>query len=155
MQGVRGFLLSGVIFAVCACTPLEPDTGPPVDDTPVADRDGYGNPDLNGIWQTMGSAHWDLEAHGARMGPVVELGALGAIPAGLGVVEGGEIPYQPWARERQRENQADWMARDPAVKCFMPGVPRANYMPFPFQIVQGPEHILITYEFAGASRIVY
>ncbi|MCH8142581.1 MAG: hypothetical protein IH908_13395 [Proteobacteria bacterium] len=154
-RGIRSFLLFSVVFAFCACTPQQPDNNPPVDSPPVADRDGYGNPDLNGIWQALGSAHWDLEAHAARAGPVVELGALGAIPAGLSVVEGGEIPYQPWARAKQLENRDDWMARDPAVKCFMPGVPRANYMPFPLQIVQGREHILITYEFAGASRIVY
>ncbi len=118
-------------------------------------RDGYGNPDFNGIWQALGTAHWNLEAHAATEGPVVALGALGAIPAGLTVVEGGTIPYLPEARETRRQNRVDWIARDPAVKCYLPGVPRATYMPFPFQIVQGSDHILITYEFAGASRIVY
>ena len=118
-------------------------------------RDGYGNPDFNGIWQAMGTAHWNLEAHAAEEGPIVALAALGAIPAGLGVVEAGPIPYQPWARAQQRENHADWLSRDPAVKCYLPGVPRATYMPFPFQIVQGPDDVLIAYEFAGASRIVY
>ena len=152
---VKNFLLFGMIFALYTCAPPQSNNIPPVNSPPVADTDGYGNPDLNGIWQAMGSAHWDLEAHAARAGPVTELGALGAIPGGLSVVEGEEIPYQPWARARQLENQAEWMVRDPAVKCFLPGVPRANYMPFPFQIVQAREHILITYEFAGASRIVY
>ena len=118
-------------------------------------RDGYGHPDLNGIWQAMGTAHWDLEPHQARMGAVVELGALGAVPAGLGVVVGGEIPYQPWARKQQQANRTDWMARDPAVKCYMPGIPRATYMPFPFQIIQGEKTILFAYEFAAASRVVY
>ena len=114
--------------------------------------DGY--PDLNGIWQAMGSAHWDLEDHAARPGPVEELGALGAIPAGLGVVDGGEIPYQPWAAEKRAENVANWVKLDPAVKCFMPGIPRATYMPFPFQIVQTPDAILFAYEFASTSRVV-
>ena len=50
-------------------------------------RDGYGRPDLNGIWQAMGTAHWSLEPQSARMGPVVELGALGAAPAALGGVD--------------------------------------------------------------------
>ena len=118
-------------------------------------RDGYGHPDLNGIWQAMGTAHWNLEPQSARMGPIVELGALGAAPAGLGVVEGGTIPYQDWARVQQQENQADWLARDPAVKCFMPGIPRATYMPWPFQIVQGGRTVLFSYEFASASRVVY
>jgi hypothetical protein len=122
------------------------------DDFPV---DGYGNPDFNGIWQTMGSAHWNLEAHAAEEGPIVSLAALGAVPGGLSVVVGGEIPYQAWAREKQQANKAEWLTQDPVVKCFLPGVPRANYLPYPFQIVQGPDHVLITYEFAGASRIVY
>jgi len=83
------------------------------------------------------------------------LGAVGAIPAGLGVVEGDEIPYTPKARMQQQANKADWLALDPIVKCFMPGVPRANYMPSPFQIIQSSEHIVMAYEFASASRMVY
>ena len=114
-----------------------------------------GKPDLNGIWQALGTAHWDVEGHAARPGPVVALGALGAIPGGLGVVEGGEIPYQPWAAAKQQENFDNWLTADPAVKCYMPGVPRATYMPFPFQVVQTPEYILMAYEFASASRVVY
>ena len=83
------------------------------------------------------------------------LGALGAIPAGMGVVEGGEIPYQPWAAEEKQKNLENWLTADPAIKCFMPGVPRATYMPFPFQIVQTPEYILIAHEFASATRVIY
>lgn len=120
-----------------------------------APRTGYGNPDLNGIWQALGTAHWDLEGHAARSGPVLELGALGAVPAGMGVVVGGEIPYQQWALEKKRENQENRLTADPAIKCYMPGVPRATYMPFPFQIIQSEDHILIAYEFASATRIIY
>ena len=120
----------------------------------AARRTPDGNPDLNGIWQALGSAHWDLEAHAARHGPAEELGALGAIPAGLSVVEGGTIPYQPWAAEKRAENLGNWLKMDPAVKCYMPGIPRATYMPFPFQIVQAPNSILFAYEFASTSRVV-
>ncbi len=120
----------------------------------AAGRTPDGNPDLNGIWQSMGSAHWDLEAHSARHGPVEAFGALGAIPAGLSVVEGGTIPYQPWAAEKRAENLEHWLKLDPAVKCYMPGIPRATYMPFPFQIVQTPKSILFAYEFASTSRVV-
>ena len=120
-----------------------------------APRTPDGKPNLNGIWQTLGTAHWDVEPHGARQGPVVAMGAVGAIPGGLGVVEGGEIPYQPWAKEKRKENMENWLTADPVVKCYMPGVPRATYMPFPFQIVQTPGSILLAYEFASSSRIVY
>jgi hypothetical protein len=88
------------------------------------------------------------------MGPIISLGAAFAIPGGIGVVDGNEIPYQPWAAERQKENEANWLSRDPEIKCFMPGVPRATYMPYPFQIVQSTDTILMAYEFASASRIV-
>ena len=121
----------------------------------MAPRTADGKPDLSGIWQALGTANYDLEGHAARPSPIVALGALGAIPAGLGVVEGGEIPYQPWALEKRQENSENSTTLDPALKCFMPGIPRATYMPFPFQIVQTPEFILIAYEFASASRVVY
>ena len=146
--------LLGVLLSSCA-VPTENNPASSDATGGEAGRDEYGRPDLNGIWQAIGSAHWDIEAHAARKGPVVSMGALGAIAAGMSVVEGGEIPYQPWAREKQKENLADWLARDPAVKCFMPGVPRATYMPFPFQIVQGRDQILFSYEFASATRMVY
>lgn len=120
-----------------------------------APRTPDGKPNLNGIWQAMGSAHWDIEGHPARSGPVVALGAVGAIPGGTGIVEGGRIPYQPWAEAKKKENAAKWMELDPEVKCYMPGVPRTAYMPFPFQLVQTPANILITSEFANASRMVY
>ena len=118
-------------------------------------RTADGRPDFNGIWQAIGSAHWNIEPHAADFSPIAELGAIGAIPAGLGIVEGGTIPYTPEARAKQRENRADWLALDPVVKCYMPGVPRATYLPFPFQIIQSPEHVVMAYEFASASRIVY
>jgi hypothetical protein len=118
-------------------------------------RTADGKPDLNGIWQALNTANWDLQDHAARQGPIVALGAAFSIPAGRGVVEGNEIPYQPEALAKKKENGANWVALDPEVKCYLPGVPRATYMPFPFQIVQAPSHILIAYEFAGASRILY
>ena len=129
---------------------------------PVEGQDGYmaprtadGKPDLNGIWQAIGTAHWNIEPHAASFGPIVEMASHGAIPGGLGIVEGGEIPYRPEARAQQQENMQYWLERDPAVKCYMPGVPRATYMPYPFQLVQTPEYVLLAYEFASASRIVY
>jgi hypothetical protein len=120
-----------------------------------APRTADGKPDLNGVWQALTSASWDIQGHAAKPGPVVAMGALGAIPGGLGIVEGDEIPYQPWAAAKKKENEANWLKLDPVVKCFMPGVPRATYMPFPFQIVQTPDHVLMAYEFAAASRTVY
>jgi hypothetical protein len=117
-----------------------------------APRTADGKPNLNGVWQAVNTASWDLQDHAARSGPVVAMGALGAIPAGTSVVEGNEIPYQPWALAKKKENFDNWLLLDPVVKCYLPGVPRATYMPFPFQIVQTAEHILIAYEFASASR---
>ena len=118
-------------------------------------RTGDGKPDLNGIWQAMGTAHWDLMDHHARSSPVLELGAIAAVPAGLSVVEGNQIPYQPWAAARKKENYENWLSRDPEVKCYLPGIPRATYMPYPFQILQTHNNdILVAYEYASASRVI-
>ena len=118
-------------------------------------RTADGRPDFNGIWQAINTANWDVAPHAASFGPLVAAGAIGAIPAGLGIVEGSEIPYTPEARAQQQENKSEWLANDPLVKCYMPGIPRANYLPFPFQIVQSTDHIIFAYEFASARRIVY
>ena len=111
-------------------------------------------PNLSGIWQAVNEANWDILAHDARPGPA-QFGALFAEPAGLGVVEGNEIPYLPWAAEKQKENFAKRWELDPETKCYMPGVPRATYMPFPFQIIQGTSKIVIAYPFASASRLIH
>jgi hypothetical protein len=128
---------------------------------------GTDNPDLNGVWQAVNSANWDLEPHAAGPSPFPALlGALGAEPAGQGVVEGGQIPYQPWARDRKKQNfekrlthpttlELNETTGDPEAKCYLPGVPRATYMPFPFRMVQTAKQVFFAYEFASASRIVY
>lgn len=124
------------------------------------------HPDLNGVWQAMNSAGWDIEPHAARAalqlrpGPVVPvpakavlaLGAVGAVPGGLGIVDGGEIPYTPEAKKQRDANRADYLNLDPEVKCYLPGVPRANYMHLPFQVFQSEKSMLIAYEYAGAVR---
>jgi hypothetical protein len=123
--------------------------------TTGAGRAADGKASLNGIWQALGTAHWDIEDHEARPGPLYQSGAVGAIPAGRGIVEGGEIPYRPEALAKKKENLANWLDRDPEVKCYLPGVPRATYLPFPFQIVQGTHKIMIVYEYAAANRTIH
>jgi hypothetical protein len=118
-------------------------------------RTADGKPDLNGIWQAINTANWDLQGHSAQAGQIVALGATGAEPPGIGVVEGGEIPYLPAAAQKKKENYANRLKLDPEVKCYLPGVPRATYMPFPFQIVQSGKYILISYEYDGAVRTIY
>ncbi len=119
-------------------------------------RTPSGKPDLSGIWQAMTSAHYDVEPHAASEGPHPGLmGALSATPAGLGIVEGGRIPYNEQSLRVRDVNKASALENDPLTKCYMPGVPRANYMPFPFQIVQSEGVILMAYEVAESNRIVY
>ncbi len=136
---------------------------------------GTDKPDLNGVWKVMNTANFNIEAHPAssalqmRAGPygpvpaasVVALGAVGAVPAGVGIVLtqdgkiGGEIPYTAEAKALRDENRADWINRDPEVKCYLPGIPRANYMNMPFQIFQSDSAVFFAYEYAGAVRNVY
>jgi hypothetical protein len=134
-----------------------------------APRGPGGRPDLNGIWQALNEANYDVEGHVARpamalrpapygpvpAAPVLALGAVGAVPPGLGVVEGGEIPYKPQALAIKKQNQQDWLNRDPEIKCYLPGVPRATYMPYPFQILQSASAITFVYEYASAVRNIY
>jgi hypothetical protein len=119
------------------------------------ERTPSGRPKLDGIWQSLVTANWDIRPHVSMEGPVVALGAIGASPPGLGIVDGGEIPYQDWARAKQAENHAARYTLDPELKCFMPGVPRANYMPQPFQVFQTDDLVMMTYQYADAVRTVH
>src|SRR6266568_5823199 len=118
-------------------------------------RAADGKPDFTGIWQAMNTANWDLQAHEARHGPVVALGAAFSVPAGTGIVEGNEIPYLPPAAATKKENRENWLARDPEIKCYLPGVPRMMYMPYPVQVVQSSSTIVMMSEFASAIRTIY
>ena len=136
-------LLGGAL----AVTPAAAQT----DDVP---RAWDGHPDLNGIWQAIGTAHWNIQDHPASAGQV-DMGAIGAVPPGQGVVVGNEIPYQPSALEQKQRNFENRMTDDPEIRCFMPGVPRATYLPYPFQIIQGDQKIMMIYGFADATRTVH
>ena len=131
-------------------------------------RTEHGTPNLSGIWQSFTTANWSILSHAVQPGPFVEiLGAWGAGRAGFGIVEGNELPYQEWAAAKQQENYANrtvvnvtnepsrFDTGDTEIQCFRAGIPRANYMPYPFQIFQTPEQIIIVYEFKGAYRTVY
>ena len=119
-------------------------------------RASDGRPDLSGIWQAVSSAHWNIEPHAAYAGRTDVTGAIGAAPGGLGIVGGnGLIPYRPEAIAKRQENFENRRTEDPEAKCYLPGVPRATYMPFPFQIVQGTNKIFIAYEFASANRVIH
>jgi len=113
-----------------------------------------GKPNLSGIWQAMNTANWDLEEHAARPGLVLALGAVGAEPGGPGVVD-GPIPYLPAALETKKTNFAQRLTADPEIKCYLPGVPRATYMPYPFEILHSTKAIFFAYEYAGAVRNVF
>ena len=118
------------------------------------------HPNLNGIWQTLSGANYNLEPHSASPAPLRaverEFGVLGAVPAGLGVVVGGRIPYKPEALERLQQNKANVVKHDPEASCYLPGIPRATYMDHPFQIIQGDgDDILMVYEYASANRVIH
>jgi len=109
--------------------------------------------DLQGIWQALNTAAWDIQDHSAQTFP--GLPARFGVPAGQGVVEGNEIPYQPWALMRKRENFDRRQSEDPEGKCFLPGVPRITYEPYPFQIFQFSDRVVILYEYLHASRVIF
>ena len=110
-----------------------------------APRTKDGKPDLNGIWQALTTAHADLQDHNALPG----------VPASPGVVEGNEIPYQPSALAKKKENLAKRATADPLAGCFLPGIPRATYMPLPFQIAQTPSVVAMLYTFRRTPRLIF
>jgi hypothetical protein len=113
-------------------------------------------PNINGIYRAINSANWNLEDHSAQaLDQFWQLGAIAAVPAGMSVVEGGTIPYKPEGLKQREANRKEWPKSDPEAKCYMPGIPRANYIDHDFQIVQGNKDILFVYEFASANRIVH
>src|SRR6266511_4040150 len=120
-------------------------------------------PDLNGIWQAFVTANWDLEDHEGGPSPVAVVGAWGARLPGVSVVEGGTIPYKPEAlaqRETNRKNALPGktgrnLTADPELNCFLPGVPRATYLPHPFQIFQSPNRMWMVYEYSYARREIF
>jgi hypothetical protein len=130
-----------------------------------------GHPNFSGVWQALNEANWDLEAHAARPGfvtqpgvhplaevpaaPALALGAVGSVPGSIGVVEGGAIPYQPWALAQKQDNQQHWLDRDPEVKCFLTGVPRSMYLPHPFQITQGSSKVEIQFAYSSSGRMIH
>jgi hypothetical protein len=137
-------------------------------------RTSDGKPNFSGIWQALNEANWDLQAHEARPGavtqpgvypydfarvaaaPVLALGAAAGVPGSIGVVEGdGQIPYTPEAAAIKKENAEHWIDRDPELKCYLPGIPRAMYMPYPFQIVQSTNKIQMAYEFTSTARTIH
>jgi hypothetical protein len=114
-----------------------------------------GHPNLNGVWQALNTANWNLEGGTAHAFPDQwRLGALFAAPAGQSVVEGGTIPYLPAALEQRDRNRAGWPGTDPETKCFRGGIPRSTYLPYPFRIVQGDGDIMFIYEYATSNRTV-
>lgn len=133
-----------------------------------------GKPNLSGVWQAVNEANFDLEAHAARAGmitqqgvypfdyarvpaaPVVALGAAGGVPASLGVVQDdGTIPYKPDALAMKKENIEHWIDRDPELKCYLPGIPRAMYLPYPFEITQSTNKVEMSFAFTNAARTIH
>jgi len=101
-----------------------------------------GPPDIQGIWQVMNTANWDLQDH---------TGAY-KLPAGFSVVEGGEIPYKPEALAKRKENFAKRLTEDPVEKCYLAGVPRTTYLPYPFQILQTGDTVVLLSEYVHTWR---
>ena len=169
------WMIGGVLVAVAAAFAVVwVSVARTAGQTPRPARTPEGKPDFSGIWQANNEAYWDLQAHSARAGmvtqpgvypyeyarvpaaPVLALGAAAGVPASIGVVEGdGQIPYKPEAAALRHENGEHWIDRDPELKCYLPGIPRAMYMPYPFQIVQGTNKIQMAYAFTNASRVIH
>jgi len=144
---VRRFICLLVVAVVSALASSPVSAQVRADNAPAykGPRTPDGKPDLQGVWQVLNTAAWDIQDHSARLG----------VPAGQGVVEGNEIPYQPWAGARKKDNFEKRLTADPIAQCYLPGVPRIAYMPHPFQIFQTPGTTVFVYEYDHAVRTIY
>lgn len=118
-------------------------------------RAASGRPDISGVWQALGAVHWNIEPHVAAYPVIPDLGAQIAVPPGQGVVEGGEIPYLPEALAERDRRFASRAEEDPETNCYMGGVPRSTYMPYPFQILQSERDVVIAYQYATGFRRIF
>jgi hypothetical protein len=154
-----GIAAAGALAMVCMTTVPTVAQGNAAQIPRGADK----KPDLSGIWQVINSANWDLEDHEGGPSPVVVSGVWGARPPGLSVVEGGTIPYKPEALAKRDENRRNaqpgksgrFITADPELNCFLPGVPRATYLPHPFQIFMSPGRMWIQYGYSYARREIF
>ena len=169
-----GLNLSLALAAAVAATVVTASVTRTAGQAPAPGRTVDGRPDFSGIWQANNEAHWDLEAHAARPGavtqpgvypydyaevpaaPVLALGAAAGVPGSLGVVQGdGRIPYTPESAAVKAGNADNWIDRDPELKCYLPGIPRAMYMPYPFQITQSTDKVHMSYTFGQTARTIH
>jgi hypothetical protein len=175
MRGRLGSLIAVAVAAAAVSAVISVSvTRPALQASSRPARTADGKPNFSGIWQALNEAHWDLEAHEARAAavtqqgvypypfvqvpaaPVLALGAAGGVPGSLGVVDGdGRIPYKPEAAAIKKENAEHWIDRDPELKCYLPGIPRAMYMPYPFQVVQSTDKIHMAYAFTSTARTIH
>jgi hypothetical protein len=146
-------LTLGTVVSAAATTRLAGQAGATASRAYSPPRTAFGQPDLQGVWQVVNTAAWDIQDHSGQLFP--GLPARFGVPAGQGVVEGNEIPYQPWALKRKQENYEKRLTADPEARCYLPGVPRITYMPFPFQIFQFPDRVVILYEYLHTTREIY
>jgi hypothetical protein len=148
----RGGVVGAIMLGAAAVLAAQAPAGQGQAYTPPRTADG--KPDLQGIWQARNSAYADLQDHPARLVGDKKSARL-FYPAGLGVVENNEIPYQPWAAAKQKENFQKQETEDPMTLCYMAGVPRTMYLPLPFQIFQTPKYIAVISEYTHTWRNIY
>jgi hypothetical protein len=170
----RSLIATGIAAAAIVSVVIGVSMTPTAGQASRGTRTADGKPNFSGVWQANNEANWDLQAHPARPGavtqrgvypyayaevpaaPVLALGAAAGVPGSLGVVQGdAQIPYTPEAAAKRAENAAHWIDRDPELKCYLPGIPRAMYMPYPFQIVQSSTKIQMAYTFTNAARTIH
>lgn len=136
---LQGIAVAAMIAAVAMTPAAQAQTNASAYKAP---RTIDGQPDLQGVWRVMNSANFDIRDHSASLG----------VPAGMGIVEGNELPYVPTALAIRQANYRERYTADPETKCFMVGTPRIMYMPFPFQIVQTKDQINIISEYVHTPR---
>lgn len=72
-------------------------------------------------------------------------------------------PMTPWARARFDAARPTFGPRgvtatesnDPVYRCYPPGLPRVYFHPFPLEIIQLPDRVLMMFEYHHQNRQIY
>ena len=77
-----------------------------------APRTASGKPDLNGVWQALNEANYDIQAHTARPAMALRSGPYGPVPAAPGPAGAAELFLQQSPSDRADAGCGDDPYRD-------------------------------------------
>ena len=99
-----------------------------------APRTADGRPSIAGLWRPSSRVIGDIT---------------------VGMKRGDTVPFRPWAEALYKERVANNAKDDPTSNCIVGGVPRSDFVPYPFKILETPGIVVILYEAIHSYRQIF